>query len=247
MTRIIPTCVAIALLALVAAPATAQGVTQRDHFDCSLDLFDADNRIAACTRIIKAGTFHPRYIADAFVNRAHALAVKRAYERAIEDFGRALQRDPASKDAYLFRADTYATMGRFELALRDIDTAIRLDASMPIAHAIRCRTHAGMERLEAAEKDCVEANRLEPGNLFPGERALVHLRLGRIDAALADYDVALRMLGTLEMSARFARELYGRGVARRIKGDAAGSHADIARATAYNPDIAAEMARYGVK
>jgi hypothetical protein len=41
--------------------------------------------------------------------------------------------------------------------------------------------------------------------------------------------------------------LYGRGIVKRLNGDAGGGDDDIAKATALQPDVAAEMARYGVK
>jgi hypothetical protein len=41
--------------------------------------------------------------------------------------------------------------------------------------------------------------------------------------------------------------LYGRGVAKRRKGDVAGGNADIAAARAIKADVAAEFARYGLQ
>ena len=46
---------------------------------------------------------------------------------------------------------------------------------------------------------------------------------------------------------QYASALYGRGIIRMKKGDLAGGGADIAAATRYRPNIAAEMARAGVK
>jgi tetratricopeptide (TPR) repeat protein len=64
---------------------------------------------------------------------------------------------------------------------------------------------------------------------------------GRLDAAIADYDAALRR------DPKIAESLYGRGIARQRKGDTAGGDADIAAAKAVKPDIAEVMAKYGVR
>jgi tetratricopeptide (TPR) repeat protein len=65
--------------------------------------------------------------------------------------------------------------------------------------------------------------------------------MGSLDAAIADYDAALRI------DPKIANALYGRGAAKRLKGDTAGSEADVAAAQAIKPNVADEMARYGVK
>ena len=49
------------------------------------------------------------------------------------------------------------------------------------------------------------------------------------------------------MIPNFADSLYGRGLAKRKKGDATGGQADVAAAKALRPDVAEEFAKYGVK
>ena len=70
---------------------------------------------------------------------------------------------------------------------------------------------------------------------------MVHLRLNRLDDALADYDAALKL------NAKKAYSLYGRGIAKLRRGDAAGGQADIAAGIAISPDIGQVFARWGVK
>jgi tetratricopeptide (TPR) repeat protein len=69
----------------------------------------------------------------------------------------------------------------------------------------------------------------------------VYLRLGRIDRAIADYDAALGL------EPRDPYALYGRGIARRRRGDAARAGADIAAARAILPDVAEAFAQHGVR
>jgi len=46
---------------------------------------------------------------------------------------------------------------------------------------------------------------------------------------------------------QYAPALYGRGIVKRIKGDAAGGGADVASAKHFQPDIDREMSRAGVR
>ncbi|MGY8704867.1 hypothetical protein RAD16_03870 [Bradyrhizobium sp. 18BD] len=74
------------------------------------------------------------------------------------------------------------------------------------------------------------------------ERALAtSLKLGNLDAAIADYDMALSAKPKLDSA------LYGRGLAKRKKGDAEGAARDIAAAKAINAGIADSFAHYGVE
>jgi tetratricopeptide (TPR) repeat protein len=72
-------------------------------------------------------------------------------------------------------------------------------------------------------------------------RALTYLKLGNLDAAIADYDAALSAKPELDGS------LYGRGLAKRKKGDSEGAEQDIAAAKAINAGIADSFARYCVQ
>jgi hypothetical protein len=64
--------------------------------------------------------------------------------------------------------------------------------------------------------------------------------MGQYDAAVADYDAVLAV------DAGKVTSLYGRGTAKRRKGDYASGNADIAAARALRPNVSAEFARYGL-
>ena len=89
--------------------------------------------------------------------------------------------------------------------------------------------------------DCNESLRVRPGDGNAlRSRGLVHLKLKELDSALADYD------GTLKADTKDAFSLYGRGTAKRWKGDATGADADIAAAEQIRAGIAADFERYGL-
>ena len=70
---------------------------------------------------------------------------------------------------------------------------------------------------------------------------MAYLKLGQPDQALADYDEALKV------NPNSAAALYGRGVAKLMKGDVAASNADFEVAKEIKPSIVEEFTKVGVK
>jgi hypothetical protein len=65
--------------------------------------------------------------------------------------------------------------------------------------------------------------------------------MGALDDAIGDFDAVLKV------DPKAAMSLYGRGIAKRLKGDATGSDGDLEAALAIQPSVADEMAIYGIK
>lgn len=66
------------------------------------------------------------------------------------------------------------------------------------------------------------------------------MKLKRHDAAIADYTAHLR----IRPDDPYA--LFGRGIARYMKGDVRGGHGDMVAAASIEPDIADHMAKLGI-
>jgi tetratricopeptide (TPR) repeat protein len=129
-----------------------------------------------------------------------------------------------------------------DAALADMQRMLKLEAQYPeyiLANYCYLAGVAGL--LESAELMCeqsIEDNAHDIGQY--DSLGFVHLRMKQWDKAVADYNKALAgSRSDLTLS------LYGRGVARRALGDIAGGNADIAAATAAEPDIANIMTRLG--
>jgi tetratricopeptide (TPR) repeat protein len=149
--------------------------------------------------------------------------------------------------AYLARGTAHKRSGNGARAEPDYREAIRLH-SVPIDSGERevinlndrCWARAvAMIDLDAALDDCNEALRLMP-DFVPAldSRAFLHLRGGRFQEAIVDYDAAI--IGSPQDS----WSLYGRGIAKLRMGDSAGGQADI-EASKGVQDVAAEFAAYG--
>ena len=95
--------------------------------------------------------------------------------------------------------------------------------------------------LDNALDDCNEALKLKQDNAVTFDtRALVELRMGKYQEALADYERAL------QNSPKLASALFGRGIVELRTGNAARGQADIAAAEAAKPGIIQRFGRYGV-
>jgi len=149
--------------------------------------------------------------------------------------------------AYLSRGTAHKRSGDGARSEPDYREAIRLH-SIPIDSGERevlnlndrCWARAvAMIDLDAALDDCNEALRLMP-DFVPAldSRAFLHLRGGRFQDAITDYDAAI------QGSPQDSWSLYGRGIAKLRMGDSAGGQADI-EASKGVQDVAAEFAAYG--
>ncbi len=226
-------------IVLLAAPVAAQTLEEQ-RLRCN-DPSDPAARIPACTALIQSGDYSGENLA--FVFNSRGLGYRRLNEpdRAIRDFDEAIRLSPSLAQAFNNRGLAYSDKGQSARAIQDFDQATRLAPTRFAAFVNRCLERAIIGQLPQAQADCQEALRLKPdlssALLY---RGVVHLKAGRLDAAIADFDAVLR-------DAQDAPALYGRGVARKRKGDTVRGDADIAAAKAIDTEIAQQMARWGVR
>jgi tetratricopeptide (TPR) repeat protein len=200
-----------------------------------------DNVIVSCSAIIARPSMDKEELATAFKNRGNAYDDKGEYDRALEDYDRAVTINPLDADAFNSRGTTYIALARYERAISDFDEAIRLNSASPLILSNRCFARGVLGQLEQGLADCGEALRLKPNSPGAfGSRAFVYLKLKRYDAAIADYSAKLRL------HPDDAYALYGRGVAKHMKGNLRGGDGDVIAAQALKSDIADDMARLGV-
>lgn len=201
----------------------------------------SDQVIISCTAVISRGLVDRNDLATAYKNRGNAYDDKGQYEQALEDYARAVETNPQDAEAFNSRGTTYIALERYRLAVDDFDQAIRINPSSPVALGNRCFAKAVLGELAQALSDCNEALRIK--RKYPAayaSRAITYLKLKRYDDAIADYTALLKT----QPENPYA--LFGRGVARRMKGDVRGGDGDVAAAASIKPDIAEHMARRGI-
>jgi tetratricopeptide (TPR) repeat protein len=180
--------------------------------------------------------------AEALVNRAGVRNFALGdHERAITDYDTVIRLDPSWPLVFTARAFAYVGVGQFGRAIGDCDRALRLNPENNLAQSARCRARLGLGQLADALADCDAALDGIRDFWTLSSRGMVHLRMDKPDLALADFQEALTNFETHN-----AEALYGRGLAKRMKGDVAGAEADIAKAGQVAPDIASKFAAYGL-
>ncbi len=174
-------------------------------------------------------------IATALERRGLAYKNLGNYDRAIFDYDRAIELNTNIATFYYNRAHAYYFKNQFDQAIRDYSEAIRLKPSAQ-SFISRGRSYFAITRFGDAIADYDEALRLEPrSELAYFNRATAHGRMKEYEAAISDYESALKIR-------KSSISLFGRGVAKRHRGDIAEGDADIAAAKALDPDVARAMA-----
>jgi tetratricopeptide (TPR) repeat protein len=181
--------------------------------------------------------------ADYLNGRAGAYEAKNDLTRAMADYDKAIQLNPQSAYAFNNRGASFQRKGDYARASADYGEVTRLQPNNADAWAARCWVRAaGGREMQQALNDCNQALKIKadaPDVL--DTRGFVHLRLGKVDDAIKDYDAALKL------DPKLAGALYGRGIAKAKKGDRNGGSSDITTAKAIRSDIAEEFARYGLR
>jgi tetratricopeptide (TPR) repeat protein len=148
-------------------------------------------------------------------------------------------------DVRLQLGDMYGNLGDYPAAIDQIDQWLSTH-SFPNDRIVglnaRCWWRAAGNRdLREALKDCNHALDLDYDDAaIRDSRGLVYLRLGNLDDARQDYDIALRA------SPKMSTSLYGRGLAELRLGRTAEGQADLAAAKKLNSGIAKRFSDMGL-
>ena len=162
---------------------------------------------------------------------------------AIDSWTAAIEANPENLEVLVNRAIAYFRSGQTALAEADLTAVRSRSRNNPAVDNEICwaKATAGVA-LESALDDCNAALRVHPhAPAYLDSRALVLLRLGRVDEAIADYDRAL------VAAPRQPPSLFGRALAWSRKGDRTRAEADAAAAERNDPTIRRTFERYGLR
>lgn len=124
--------------------------------------------IADFTQAIWLGHLDNKQLATAHYRRGKGYSLLKQYSRAITDFDRAIQLEPAFAQAYSERGDAYRNRGIYKLALQDYSTSIRLlNPELHVPYFGRGLTHEAMGNERLAAADFRRASELKPDTDVP--------------------------------------------------------------------------------
>ena len=113
---------------------------------------------------------------EAYANQGQTFKDKAQYERAIEDYDKAINLNPQLPSIYSLRAFAYLSLGEYQNALADLNQAIILDPANRIAYANRARVHTYLRMDEQAMSD------IERAVALGFDRSNLELEIERIKA-----------------------------------------------------------------
>jgi len=113
---------------------------------------------------------------------------------ALEDFNKAIEKDPDFAEPYLNRGFVFGNRGELQEALADFDKAIELDSAYTEAYYNRGFIYGYFEEYEKSKQDFDKVIELNPGDAEAYvNRALIRSRLGDRDGEIADLKQAARL------------------------------------------------------
>jgi predicted aspartyl protease/tetratricopeptide (TPR) repeat protein len=186
---------------------------------------------------------------DAYIARARIYGGAKKSTEALADLDAAEKLAPAQSQIRLALADLYLYLENPGPAIRQWDLWIDshpVDAHFVGALALRCYAKALQNKsLDSALSDCNRAMALidmrNPDNAgVLANRGLVRLRQGALDKAISDFNDALKL------QPKYARALYGRGVALIRMNKTKQGESDIDAAAKLDRTLKDQMQHYGV-
>ncbi|WP_179953905.1 peptidoglycan-binding domain-containing protein [Denitrobaculum tricleocarpae] len=150
-----------------------------------------DAGIEACTALIEAG----KDFASAHFNRGLMYADNGDLERAIADYGAALERDPEHGDAYHNRALALIELRDYDGAAADLERAAKLKPDNASVHVDRGIVRVNQGDHDRALDDYDRALAIDPGNVEGYyARGLALAWLNRIEDARRSIERAVDLL-----------------------------------------------------
>lgn len=166
--------------------------------------------------------------AAAYKSRGVSFHIKGEYDRAIEDFRRAIKLDPTKADYYYERGSTYRSQhfytgrGNYDRAIDDFSRAIKLDANKADYFWQRGSAYHIKGDFDRAIDDFNQAIRLNPNRAdYYWERGGSHHSKGEYKKALDDYNRAIKL------EPGIAQYYFSRGLTHKARGDKKGAKRDF--------------------
>jgi tetratricopeptide (TPR) repeat protein len=210
----------------------------------NLQRHEYEPAIAAFTPTIDTGTKEKR-LSGPLLGRAFAYIGLKKFDKARADIAAAenLWGAPGTcGDCFGTMAELEVRQGKFAAAETYAAKALALQPDSRQIQVAQCYVRAAGPRPAAAIGLCTEAAKRYPQSIFPVmNRAMAHLKLGDLDAALKDYDTILK-LGDWTGSGHF-----GRSVIFKRRGDGAKAKAEIALAKKASPNVEERFATVGIR
>src|ERR1043166_37853 len=189
----------VALSQTHAAPLMRSGTMSHEARMCATQAEDiADQRIAACTNLLRAGRLRGEPEGVAYALRGLAYLDRNDVAHAIGDLNQAITLAPEFAPAYQNRGNAWYARGNYGAAMSDYDMTIKLDPNTASPYVNRATLRRDLGNANGALDDFAKALSINPRH--PGAysgRGELYLRQKNYNRAAADFDSALRLAPNL--------------------------------------------------
>lgn len=227
------------------------GPAYNNRANVKLTLKDYDGAIADATMAIKLVPASATAASHAlpYGTRAEGHKQKKDWPNAIKDISAAIDLDPQQQRLGL-RSYYNEMNGTPELCIPDLNRILAVNPNNAAAYADRCWVNGILNKLDEGMADCTKSNEMAPNvsNTIL-KRAIIALKQGKNDKALADFEASLQLQGYAPdgaVSESVASSLYGRGLVRQKMGDTLGGTIDLAAARKASSDVGDAYKRTGL-
>lgn len=139
-------------------------------------------------------------------NRGVKYAQKKEYAKAVEEFTKAIERQPQDPKNYRNRGLTYRLLGEKKKSEADYAKAIELNPDTSKARMDRARMLLRARKPDAALKELSAVIAAQPRDGAALRlRAYIYLEQGKWKQAIADYDVAINSIAEVDVEGRTRR------------------------------------------
>jgi tetratricopeptide (TPR) repeat protein len=183
----------VAMAFAIAMPAWGQGYKQLQG-QC-FEGANPDEKIQACTSIIKANKEAAPTMASAYFNRGLEERRLGDNESALRDYAQALRLQPSYVAVYNARCFLFAIANRLQEALKDCNEALHLDPWNQYAYDSRGFTYLKLGKLDAAISDYNAALRIQPNRPYSMfGLGVARKRKGDVAGGNTDMDAAKKQI-----------------------------------------------------
>jgi tetratricopeptide (TPR) repeat protein len=189
--------------------------------------------IEICTRVIESGKYknNRRNLAITYNTRGRVYANNQKFNRAIDDYNRALKLNPKLTIVYHNRGASFASRGNFNRAIKDLSRFIGLNPNHAGAYYVRGFAFEGKGDLERAIRDYKKSLKLNPKMTY-AKKSLYDARKKQTIARIAP---GIIRDWTQGKKIKSAKTYYNIGVSLKSRGRYADAITNFTKAIKLNP------------
>ncbi len=134
----------------------------KEEYDFAITYFDFAYEIAIDSEIKKIARNH---LTDAYNSRGNVYYGKGIFDKAIDDYNKAIEFNPEYAGAYYNRGLTYGKKGKFDTAIEDYNKAIGFNPDFADAYTNRGAAYYAKDDFDTAIEDYNKAIDLNPDDV----------------------------------------------------------------------------------